>query len=280
MKLRLTTILFSTVLFFTACSESSTAPKGHLMIIGGGTRSKEMMDLFFEYGGGKDKPYVIITTAANDPIEKIAVMTEDFHSRGVSEVRAVAPSRLEADDSVYVSSLLKDVQGIYFSGGSQYRIVDSLRNTLLHKKMMELYYDGGIIGGTSAGAGMMADPMIVRNHIDSKEIQVDFLKEDFVYVSEGMGFFDKAIIDQHFLKFKRANRAFTVALEYPEKPLLGVDESTAAVVSEGRKIEVIGESCVFIMEVDPKAVKKNQDGLLGTTGMTVRILLPGDKYQF
>ena len=145
--------------------------------------------------------------------------------------------------------------------------------------MMQIYRDGGVIGGSSAGAGMMADPMISRNHIKSKDIPVEFIREKFVYIMPGMGFLPGAIIDQHFLKYNRANRAFTVALEYPDKPLVGIDESTAVIVSEGTELEVVGESCVVVMEADKSKIKKNSEGLLGTDGMTVRILLPGDKYS-
>ena len=258
---------------------SEPAPKGHLVIIGGGERSDDMMDRFFELGGGKDKTFVTISTAADNP-EKAALRNEEeFHRRGVEHVRSVAPSRMQADSREYVDSLLDGVRGIYFSGGSQYRISETLRGTLLHEKMMQIYMDGGVIGGSSAGAGMMADPMISRNHKDGKDIPVEFIREKFVYVMPGMGFLPGAIIDQHFLKYNRANRALTVALEYPGKPLVGIDESTAVIVSEGTEMEVVGESCVVIMEADRSKIRKNAEGLLGTDGMNVRILLSGDHYS-
>ena len=238
-----------------------------------------MMDRFFELGGGKDKTFVTISTAADNP-EKAALRNEEeFHRRGVEHVRSVAPSRMQADSREYVDSLLDGVRGIYFSGGSQYRISETLRGTLLHEKMMQIYMDGGVIGGSSAGAGMMADPMISRNHKDGKDIPVEFIREKFVYVMPGMGFLPGAIIDQHFLKYNRANRALTVALEYPGKPLVGIDESTAVIVSEGTEMEVVGESCVVIMEADRSKIRKNAEGLLGTDGMNVRILLSGDHYS-
>ena len=255
------------------------APKGHLVIIGGGDRTDDIMDRFFELGGGKDKPFVAISTAADNPEKAAASNEAEFHRRGVGTARCVAPSREQADCREYVDSLLNGVQGIYFSGGSQYRISETLRGTLLHERMMQIYRDGGVIGGSSAGAGMMADPMISRNHIDSKDIPVEFIREKFVYVMPGMGFLPGAIIDQHFLKYNRANRAFAVALEYPDKPLVGIDESTAVIVSDGTEMEVVGESCVVVMEADKSKIRKNSEGLLGTDGMTVRILLPGDKYS-
>ena len=264
---------------FVPTYDKKPAPKGHLVIIGGGNRSDALMDRFFEYGGGKDKPFVTISTASDNPQRQAEKNLEEFHRRGIADVRSVAPTREQADSKEYVDSLLNGVQGIYFSGGSQWRISETLRGTLLHERMLQIYRDGGVIGGTSAGAGMMADPMISRNHIDSKDIPVDFIREKFVYVMPGLGFLPGAIIDQHFLKYNRANRALTVALEYPDKPLIGIDESTAAIVSEGTEIEVYGESCMVVLEPDKSKIKKNADGLLGTDAMNVRILLPGDHYS-
>ena len=95
----------------------------------------------------------------------------------------------------------------------------------------------------------------------------------------GMGFLPGATIDQHFIKRSRMNRAFSVVLEYPEKPVIGIDESTAVIVSKGTEMEVIGQSSVVVMEAGKSRIRKNAEGLLGTDGMTVRILLPGDHYS-
>ena len=281
MKTRqLSLILLAAAAFLTACSHSAPqAPKGHLVIIGGGARPDYMMDRFFDYGGGKDKPFVVITTASDNPGKTMVQMTEEFKRRGVENVRAVAPTRSQAGNEAYVDSLLDGVSGIYFSGGSQNRIADSLRCTLLHERLMKIYTDGGVIGGTSAGAGMMSDPMIVRNHKDGADVPVNYIQENFVYMLPGMGFLEGVLIDQHFIKRARENRSFSAVLEHPDMVLMGIDESTALIVSSGTEFEVCGESCVMVMEVDPKNVTRSEKGLLGTSGMTVRILLPGDTYS-
>lgn len=272
-------LILSTALLCTAYTPRDNSKiKGHLVIIGGGFRSDEIMERFFEWGGGKDKPYVVICTASPKPEEMKVKFTEEFHSRGVANVVAIAPTRAQSNDENYLK-VFDGVQGVFFCGGSQTSIADTLRGTALHERLWKIYREGGVIAGTSAGAGMMSDPMLARNNIEGKNVPVEDIRADFVYVRSGMGFLPGATLDQHFLKRSRENRAFSVALQYPDKPVIGIDEGTALMVSNGRDIEVCGMSAVMVMEVNPKTVRRNEKGLLGTSGMTVRILLPGDRYR-
>jgi cyanophycinase len=53
--------------------------------------------------------------------------------------------------------------------------------------------------------------------------------------------YTNAVVDQHFIARKRANRLFSVALEEPGLLGIGIDESIAAVVSSDQRFELLGE---------------------------------------
>ena len=133
------------------------------------------------------------------------------------------------------SNLLKmeNVKAVFFSGGDQARLTDALLGTKLLDKIKKVYDDGGVVGGTSAGAAIMSEVMITGDELINKD------KEDFFIViqkgniktTEGFGFVKTAIIDQHFVIRKRLNRLISVVLEYPNLLGIGIDESTAIIVN-------------------------------------------------
>lgn len=278
------TLLTFIAIFMAICAFAQT-PKGHLVIIGGGTRTPQIMNRYFELAGGKDAKFLVITTACHKTCEtdgKEAIV--EYAGYGVKNVKWIAPTRKQADDPKYVEKQLKGVTGVFFTGGLQKRIIDTLRGTEMHKCLMSMYEnDGIVIGGTSAGAGMMPDPMIagsrkpVKNSTD-KDNKVTSIQSGNARITPGMGFLKNAIIDQHFIKRARENRFFSAAFDHPEVTAFGIDEATAMVVTNGNEVEIIGEGSVMVAEVEASTIKKDKNNNYGCSGMTVRLLLDGDTY--
>jgi len=256
-------------------------PKGHLIIIGGGITTADMRSRFIDYAGGRDAKCLIISTAAHKPEEAGKKFIASFNGENMYNVRWVAPTRQQADDPEFVKEYLEGVTGVFFTGGLQKRISDSLRGTEMHKKLMSMYEEDGIvIAGTSAGAGMMPDPMVAtsKKPLTGQEKGIFSIKPGNSVIMPGMGFLKNAIIDQHFVIRSRHNRFYSAAFDHPELTAFAIDESTAMVVSNGNEVEIVGESSVTVVEVDASAIKQDKNGNYGCSGMTVRMLLDGDKY--
>ena len=261
------------------------SPKGHLVIIGGGTRTPQIMNRYFDLAGGRNAKFLVITTAGHktpqiDGEEAIV----EYEGYGVKNVKWIAPTREQANDPKYIKKHLNGVTGVFFTGGLQKRIIDTLRGSEMHKAIMEMYEkDGIVVAGTSAGAGMMTDPMIAGSRkpvksSQSKDNKVTDIKKGNARITPGMGFLKNAIIDQHFIKRARENRFFSAAFDHPEVTAFGIDEATAMVVSNGNEVEIIGEGSVMVAEVDASTIKKDKNGNYGCSGLTLRILLDGDTY--
>lgn len=243
----------SVLLLIVCCSAAaSAAPKGHLVIIGGGTRPDNVMEKFIELAGGRDARYLVIANASK---ANGVSFVESFKALGVKDMEMIIPTREQCEDPSYVASKLEGVTGVFFSGGQQTDIADAIRGTKMHEGLMRLYEEGAVIGGTSAGAAIMTDPMLVAKHEkeavpfpdDDKYNGVRVIKAGYMHTTGGLGFLPGAIIDQHFLKRMRQNRMFSVALDNPDLTTIGIDESTALIVSKGNRIEVMGESSVMVV---------------------------------
>ena len=177
---------------------------------------------------------------------------------------------------------LKGVTGIFFGGGDQSKLTDIFFKTDFLKKIKQIYTDGGVIGGTSAGTAVMSKIMITGNELinkDPEEIYI-FIKKNNIETKEGFGFINNAIIDQHFVKRKRHNRLISIVLENPELPGIGIDEETAIIVNPDNTFEVIGENSVIVYDASSvKSIKLDKNGNLGADNIKLQILVQGDKYN-
>ena len=172
--------------------------------------------------------------------------------------------------------------GIYFTGGDQVRITRALLNTPVHRALLDLYRNGAVIGGTSAGAAIMSEVMITGDEKINKDSTSLFpmIRLGNVETVEGMGFVTDAIIDQHFVRRKRHNRLISVVLEHPQLVGVGIDEATAIVLGPDHTFRVTGASIVVVYDAT-KATKATTDaaGNLSASGLTLHVLKAGDGYD-
>lgn len=206
--------------------------KGSLVIGGGGSMPQKVWDRFMELAGGEDARLVVIPTAKDDaenydPENYLA----DWRARNPASVVMLHTRSLEtANDTHFVASL-KQATGVWFGGGSQSKIANAYMGTLVEKELYGVLERGGVIGGSSAGAAIQSRVMISGGKSAAK-------------VKQGFDFLPGAVIDQHFLARNRQARLKGVLKDRPHLVGFGIDERTAMIVYEGRRFDVIGESCV------------------------------------
>jgi cyanophycinase len=260
----------------------SARDKGHLVIIGGGTRSEVIMKKFIELAGGVDSKIIIIPMASEDTIESANAQIEELSSKyNCKNVDYIFCSKKTADEPANFAKL-EGAKGIYFTGGDQVPLTRALLGTKLFDKMKEIYKNGGVIGGTSAGAAVMSKVMITGNELINKDTINIFkiIKKGNVQTIEGFGFLKSVIIDQHFIIRKRLNRLITVVLENPSLLGVGIDESTSIIVNPDDTFDVLGESLVVVCDArHSKNIKVDKNGNLAAENIEMHILKSGDKFS-
>ena len=280
-------IMVLAAVVLTACAPKAPAPaaaakpKGHLFIVGGGDRDEPLMRKYVELAK-RDGPakIVIFTMASSVPLETGPALVAEFKGYGVTDVAYFHLTREEAMDPANLK-ILDGVSAVWFSGGDQAKQTAVLLGTPLHKRMLELYREGCLIGGTSAGAAVMSEFMITGNEkrAGGEEGSWEVILADNVEHTEGFGFVKNAVIDQHFVTRKRHNRLISVVLENPALVGVGIEESTAVLVRPDGKYEVLGEGQVVVYDARRAVTAKSPDGHLGGHGLTMHVLLAGDVYD-
>lgn len=264
----------------SVASAQTADPKGTLFIIGGGTRPEAMMrkfvDLALKAPGGK---IVVFPQASAEAEASGTGLAEELRKLGAPEVRSLNITREEALKPES-ARFLDGVGGIYFCGGDQSRLTAVLLDTPVHARMKELYSGGAVIGGTSAGAAVMSEMMITGDEKKKPKAGDEWksIEADNVITVRGFGFLSTAIVDQHFATRRRHNRLISLVLEHPELVGFGIDESTAAVVTGGATLEVVGEKDIVVYDATKAKVARN-GAFIGGTGLAFHVLLPGDKYD-
>ena len=248
--------------------------KGHLILNGGGAKPAQVMETFVETSGGKDARLVVIPTASGEP-DTGEYYVELLQSHGAGHVEVLdIRSKDQASDPKAVE-MLSNADGVFFSGGDQRRITAAFLDTPALQALRKAYAQGAVLGGTSAGTACMSELMLTGDG------QFDRITAKNVVLTQGLGFFPQAILDQHFVARQRQNRLLAAVLEHPERLGIGVDEGTAVWLRPDETFKVLGNSQVLVYQVNnPVAQKDGPTGsALGSRDLTLHLLLPGDVFD-
>jgi cyanophycinase len=250
-----------------------------LVIIGGAEdKEKDCLILreFVRRAGGTKARIVIMTAATELPREVGENYIRVFERLGAEDVRIIdTETREDASSSTALEAVSK-ATGVFFTGGDQARITSILKDTELDIAIHNRYSEGMVVAGTSAGAAVMPDKMIVEGDSETNA------RIETVEMGPGMGYLPGVVIDQHFSQRGRLGRLISALLLEPAVLGFGIDENTALIVTD-HQIEVIGEGSVTVVD-ESEAIHSNVDNILkdeplAICGAKLHILPHGYKFD-
>lgn len=253
--------------------------QGNLLIIGGKEDKKKdctILKKVVELSGGKDSKIVVITTATEYPEEVGQEYIKIFNELGAQQVDAVNIDSRQDANELKQGDKISESSCIFFTGGDQLRITSLLGGTATDNLLHKLYKKGRLIVGTSAGASVMSDTMIVTGG----EQQAP--KKCTIKMAPGLGLLRQVVIDQHFAQRGRIGRLLCAVAQNPYILGIGIDEDTAIIVNNDGKFRVIGNQSVTV--VDGKSLsftnvsELSPDENLAMADVTLHILSEG--YSF
>lgn len=253
-------------------SPMSSVPRGHLVIIGGGVVPSEVRSRALELSGGGKAHVLVIPAASASPENASREAVEKLQALGAHDCEVNDLSRVEDAVSAVLRADL-----IWFTGGDQTRITRATAGTPIPDAVRRRYVEGATIAGTSAGASVMSGLMLTG------AADLDTIRNGTTQLADGLGLWNDVIIDQHFLKRGRFNRLAGAVLDHPDLLGIGIDESTAVVVS-GREFEVAGQSNVIVVDGRPrqkaiKALPHHAGDPASGANLSLHILKAGMKYH-
>lgn len=227
---------------------------------------------------GSGKLVVSTVAMANSPNGLFDEYEKAFRALGVKHLyKLEINSREEATQESKVR-ILDNAMAVFFTGGDQTKITSQIGNTPILARVHEIYENGGIIAGTSAGASVMSETMLVNGGDENSHVVGGALR-----MAPGLGLIGGVIIDQHFMERARVGRLIGAVAQNPKNLGLGIDEQTAIVVERGNSFYVLGSGAVYVIDgsnvtwsnIAQEAMKKT----LSIYDVKLHVLSQGDRYD-
>lgn len=251
--------------------------EGPLIIIGG-HEDKEgdkviLRAVAERVGSGR---LVLATIASRAPEGYFESYQKAFASLGVDDlVELYVEDRAITHDPEKLA-VLDGAAGVFFSGGDQLRISSQIGDTPIEKAIREIWRRGGVLAGTSAGASVMSDTMMVRGS-SAETHRIGDLQ-----MAPGLGLVRDVIIDQHFAERGRIGRLLGAVAQSPRVLGLGVDEDTALIL-EGEDFTVIGSGGVYVVDAEgvtaSNIAEAKSDRALSILDVRLHVLADGDGFN-
>ncbi|MCU0535723.1 MAG: cyanophycinase [Hydrococcus sp. Prado102] len=238
--------------------------RGQLVIIGGAEDRQgdcTVLREFVRCAGGTKAKIAVMTAATSLPGEVGEDYIRIFERLGVESVRVVDTDRREDSDRPENLEIIEEATGAFFTGGDQARIIEYIKGTKLDELLHKRNAEGMVVGGTSAGAAMMPDIMIIEGDSETNP------RADAVEMGVGMAFLPGIVIDQHFAQRGRLGRLIAALVQQPAVLGFGIDEDTAIVV-DGDIVKIIGSGSVTVVD-ESGATYNNLDEVLKDEAIAV-----------
>lgn len=244
-----------------ATSQEVGPASGSLVIVGGGMRDPAILERFIQLAGGPQAPIVIIPTAGGgDEYDEFYPGLRGFHELGAFNLTVLHTSDPEEAGTEAFVGPITEANAVWFPGGRQWRLADAYLGTRTEEELWKLLHRGGVIGGSSAGASIQGSYLARGDTRGNTVMMGDH--------EVGFGFLKNTAIDQHVLRRNRHFDLIEIIRARPELLGIGIDENTAIVV-QGDRFEVVGESYVLIYD---------NRKMVGEEGLFY-FLAPGDRFD-
>uniref|UniRef100_UPI00097C88EE cyanophycinase n=1 Tax=Pelomonas sp. KK5 TaxID=1855730 RepID=UPI00097C88EE len=262
--------------------------QGTAIVIGGALRfdNVPVWKRVVDEAGGKGARFAVFGTASVNPELSAEEIVNALNKQGAyAEAIPVAPRlagvnlQKNLNDAALINKV-RNAQGVFFSGGAQEMIVDTLqpggKPSAMLEAIWEVYHRGGVVAGSSAGAAIMSTTMF-RDAPDPLMVLKGQLRDGREF-DRGLGFVGPDLfVDQHFLKRGRIGRMLPLMLAKDYKLGVGIEENSA-IVLHGHEMEVIGAKGALLADLS----RASSDPMLGAFNLRnaqLSFLDHGDRYN-
>ncbi len=186
----------------------------------------------------------IIASASSIPEEMEDLYINSYRKVGFTHVGFIKVENKEDASNPDSIKRLKEAHAVFFTGGDQNKLINLIAASPLLAAVTKKYYSDKhfIVGGTSAGAMVMPETIIVGGLIREALYQND------IKIAKGFNLIRDVIVDTHFIKRGRFARLAHAVILNPGCLGIGLGEDTALIISEGNCATCIGSGMVILID--------------------------------
>lgn len=288
---------FAVLVTLLALPGPARAEDGTLVIVGGGLEpgNAAIHRAFLNARPANAPGIAIIPAASGEPQASADSFAEALVAHGADPANITVirlamiddPATRAVDESAWATNAgsaaeiarIARAGAIWFTGGDQSRITALLtgtdgRDTPMLAAIRQRLRQGAVVGGSSAGAAIMSDPMITQG--DALAALLPDGAGEPLALGRGLGFVGGALVDQHFGQRARLGRlaAALLAPGQPHRIGLGIDEDTALVLHGSAPARVLGSGYVTL--VDARSAMRGKGERFAARGLLLGLAAAGD----
>jgi cyanophycinase len=219
------------------------------LVLCGSNITQEAALKFTELSGGRNAKLLYIPWS-NDDKKKADEFVKQMSLFGPVSIE-VAPYSYEMKGKLEIfKKQLKNATGLFFSGGDQKYGLSIIRKYELEEPILELFLNGVVVGGKSAGSALVpgnastGKPFLDKNGDDLLQREIDPRHVEFV---RGINVLPKCLIETHFLWRMHFNRLFSSLFAAPEELDIALDIGSAVTITNNRIVKVISDGQVTVV---------------------------------
>ena len=259
--------------------------QGSVMLVGGGGEN---------YGSWSDGPYSwFVEKAGNGKIINIDVdeasewYPDYFISLGANSTsHNLQIATVQSANNPFIYQELLSADGIFIEGGDQWDYISTWKNTLVQTAIENVYNNGGVIGGTSAGLAILGEVVFDAQYGSLTSDQAAYnpyhyrvsITDDFLNILPGV------FTDSHFNDRGRLGRLAVMlarrSQDFNENLLgIGVEYKTAFCIDENMIGTVHGKMVTVIHQTDSSEIECITNEPPRFTNISFNQLLDGVQYN-
>lgn len=237
-------------------------PQGTVVLSGGGEIPRETLERFIEHAGGPQSLIIVITTAAGETAPDVEETVRFLKEAGAVNTLCLHLSDRQQSNDPQIAEMFEQAGGVWFTGGRQWRVMDALEDTLVHQQLRDLLRRDGAIGGSAAGASVLASYLVRGNPVSNRHV----IGEGY---EDGLGLLPGTAVDPFFSQRNRRGDMAHLKRLHPQLLGLGLDEGTAVLI-RGEDLDVYGFNRVSVYDLMDTEQQGEDD---------CEILLADDRYN-
>ena len=258
--------------------------QGFICAVGGGSE---------DYNSWSDTPYGWVVEKSN--YGKVLVLSYSDQTDWIPNyflwLGAAAsenfkiPSRTIADEQATYDQIVS-ARAIFIKGGDQWRYVNYWKGTKTEDAIREVFNNGGVVAGTSAGAMVLSDVVFTAqyNSVYPDESLLNPFRNDITLDDDFLNLVPNTIFDTHFVERGRFGRLIAFifnAYNTLGKDLLGIgiDDRTAICIEPNGVATAYGSAAVSVFQKDEQTIYLGNNNNYTIENLRCDQLLHGWKYD-
>lgn len=260
-------------------SKTETPQNAGTIVIIGGHEDKEHERVILNEVAGRAKQgcLLLMTLASDEDMQQCKEYQRIFSDLGVKKIEHFQLDGRAGADVEKKTSTINRASVYFFTGGDQLRITSKFGGTEYCEVLRCRHAAGATVVGTSAGASVLSETMLVSGPGDNSHRVGDTLR-----MAPGLALLQGIIIDEHFAERGRIGRLIGSVTQNPRLLGIGIDENTAVIVRP-REFTVIGAGAVYVVDAShmnySNVSETKPDVTLAAHNLKLDLLGSGDTYD-